>query len=174
MGWLNAPLILRHRTCRSVRVLTRQHAHGRARDAAACGIAPLACEDSEVQIFAGADRNGAVCSTCLSSISAISSIFCFTLDKYAGSFCRQRETVARCLLAYVSICCGYRALTHLVYGYIITPPPLLKPSVCAIHCADPVLRVPPITHGAPLSIFRRWSVLRFYSHVLRWLWERCC
>jgi hypothetical protein len=51
---------LRHQTCRSVRVSLRQHAHGRARDAAACGIVSVTCEDSEVQIFVGADRNGVV------------------------------------------------------------------------------------------------------------------
>ena len=44
----------------SVSVLTRQHAHGRARDAAAGGNVSVTCEDSEVQILVGADRNGVV------------------------------------------------------------------------------------------------------------------
>ena len=48
------------RPCIQLRVLPRQHAHGRDCDAAACGIVSVTCEDSEVQIFVGADRNGVV------------------------------------------------------------------------------------------------------------------
>ena len=68
--------IKHHQSCRSVRVLPRQHPHERTRDAAACGIVPLACEDSEVHLFVGVDQNGVACSTRSSSISAISTIFC--------------------------------------------------------------------------------------------------
>ena len=61
----------------SVRVLLRQHAHERARDEAACAIVPRTCEDCEVQIFEGEDRNGVVCSTRSSSP--------FRVDKSASS-----------------------------------------------------------------------------------------
>ena len=41
-GGLNAPPILRHRTCSFGCILPRQHAHGHACDTAACGIIPWA------------------------------------------------------------------------------------------------------------------------------------
>ena len=71
----NAPPKARDRTRRFVCALQQHHADRRTPDSAWCSTMLRSCEDSAVQIFVGADRNGARWSLLLSAIGAILTLF---------------------------------------------------------------------------------------------------